>query len=405
MSGFAADLSAFAEMSSQPAKKKAKRPAPSTTESSSATSSSAGADAGAKYIPAVVTKIYIACPSKITTGGPEALHALCHKITACSSSSIVCEMLYFDAGAPGKRFVHVVDGRASVYDMYGTVSATSPPSLPSDLVIWPEFYTDRIDTFSASQKCIWWLSVDNNNNLYTTWSRADVLHLAQSKYALEFLKSKAVSPSRAWMLTEYIHQTRHPVDVSFVSRNDVILYNPFKGMHYSDALIERGKSTLTFTPIGGSGDKRLTPAQVTELLKSSKVYIDFGNHPGMDRLPREAALAGCIVVTNKQGAAGYTSDVPIGDQYKFNKFDEDKIHNKLKECLDNFEDKCKDFDAYRTWIKTQEMVMDCVVERILHRLSNVNWEKEEDAMEVETLMVRVRQLEEEVKGLRSKANE
>lgn len=51
----------------------------------------------------------------------------------------------------------------------------------------------------------------------------------------------------------------------------------------------------------------LSAEEVQAMLKKSKVYIDFGGHPGMEHIPREAALAGRIIVTNRAGSAGGVS--------------------------------------------------------------------------------------------------
>ena len=139
----------------------------------------------------------------------------------------------------------------------------------------------------------------------------------------------------------------------------------------------------------------MTPAEVTELLMKSKIYIDFGHHPGMDRLPREAALAGCIVVTNKEGAANFRSDVPIGEEWKVRKFDVDAVHELLKKGLGEYEGKAAEFGAYREWIYDQEKVMNFMVERIAERLGNPMWEKEEGGDERERLLVKIQKLEAE----------
>jgi len=100
---------------------------------------------------------------------------------------------------------------------------------------------------------------------------------------------------------------------------------------------------------------------VRELLKRAKIYIDFGPHPGMDRLPREAALAGCLVVTNQEGAAQYKEDVPLPARYKVQTFDPDAIHKLLKDLLENFDERTKDLDEYRDWIRGQhESMKKCV---------------------------------------------
>ena len=49
----------------------------------------------------------------------------------------------------------------------------------------------------------------------------------------------------------------------------------------------------------------MTPEQVVDLMSESKVYIDFGNHPGKDRIPREAVINGCCVITGVRGSARF----------------------------------------------------------------------------------------------------
>jgi len=89
--------------------------------------------------------------------------------------------------------------------------------------------------------------------------------------------------------------------------------------------------------------------EVLDLLKSAKVYIDFGNHPGKDRLPREAATLGACVITSRRGSAGYFEDVPIPEEYKFEDTKENipLIVAKIKDCLEHYEQRAKDFDYYR----------------------------------------------------------
>ena len=92
----------------------------------------------------------------------------------------------------------------------------------------------------------------------------------------------------------------------------------------------------------------MTTQEVVQLVRSAKVYIDFGNHPGKDRIPREAAIGGCIVITGKKGSAAFEEDVPIPNKYKF---DEEKNTNveiieTLKFALANYEEEQKLFKNY-----------------------------------------------------------
>jgi len=63
---------------------------------------------------------------------------------------------------------------------------------------------------------------------------------------------------------------------------------------------------IDFRPITG-----MTREQIREAGRSAKVYIDFGTHPGRDRIPREMAACGCSVITGSDGTAACTEDVPL----------------------------------------------------------------------------------------------
>ena len=66
-----------------------------------------------------------------------------------------------------------------------------------------------------------------------------------------------------------------------------------------------------FFPLAGFNREQLA----TKFLES-KLYIDFGHHPGKDRLPREAGIHGCCVITGLYGSASNAFDVNIPPAYK-----------------------------------------------------------------------------------------
>ena len=117
------------------------------------------------------------------------------------------------------------------------------------------------------------------------------------------------------------------------------------------------KKLMEFDPkINWIPIQNMTTEQVKQLLCDSKVYIDFGNHPGKDRFPREAAMCGCCVITGRKGSARNDKDVNIDNSYKIE--DNEKnipiIINKIHECLDNY-DKChKDYENYINKIKGEQ---------------------------------------------------
>lgn len=91
-------------------------------------------------------------------------------------------------------------------------------------------------------------------------------------------------------------------------------------------------------------------------MQLAKIYIDFGHHPGMDRIPREAALCGCCIVTNRDGSVAYSEDVPIDDEYKFENVTEqiDEIAALLESICENYNMHSTKFDDYRVFINAQK---------------------------------------------------
>jgi hypothetical protein len=103
-------------------------------------------------------------------------------------------------------------------------------------------------------------------------------------------------------------------------------------------------SGVRFIPLQG-----FNRTEFQELFGKAKLYIDFGHFPGKDRLPREAVINGCCMITGKLGASYFYEDVPIGNAYKFDciKSNLQIIVDKIKYVLSNY-DLCKgDFDDYR----------------------------------------------------------
>ncbi|KAL7537427.1 hypothetical protein ACHAXR_007818 [Thalassiosira sp. AJA248-18] len=299
----------------------------------------------------------------------------------------------------------------------------------SELVIWPECWTHLIDSLQPEddsvsgakkyQIAIWWLSVNNNKGRFLPHQfaiRRDILHLVQSAYARDYVLSKlnrggngvgakkkeggekdndGRGGSNVTMLTEFIPYssptfspklfTEAPSSAQEEGNRDLdVVYNTAKGMHYTDEIIRRacGKKAKTnsdgsvsgggikFNPIGkgAGGRERMTGEEVVALLKRSKVYIDFGPHPGMDRLPREAALAGCVVITNREGAANFNEDVPLPSEFKFASFDVDKINSILKDCCNKHGVYAKKMEPYKKWILGQEKQMEVCVDRFVDKV-------------------------------------
>ena len=388
-----------------------------------------------KKMPTVpVRTIYIVCPPRQQSGGPEAMHQLCDLLNTHPSINNAY-MLYIQINKHSQQ-AHSMNTHNNL-NLNGIQHFRSPsatpmayrdyncppaPHLPTnssnELIVYPECWTHLIDSFPQAQICIWWLSVDNNHSQFQQFHRYDILHLYQSHYAKHYLLSHMTPPDQIMEMTEYISPLRIPSPGAVESgfRDLDVLYNPSKGVHYTDAIRSRSEegcaynkhstssshynsksnmnsndsndrtssnyisssTKMRFRPIGEGlgGRKRITPEEVTALLLRSKIYIDFGSHPGMDRLPREAALCGCIIITNGEGSAGFPQDYPIPNEYRIRTFDVDVIHDLLNKSLNEYEERRGSFDEYREWIMGQfDRMEECVndfLEKIVDKRRRTN---------------------------------
>ena len=248
-------------------------------------------------------RVDVFCPGGSVSGGPEALHQLCGALRA---RGVDAAMVYYGGVA-----APVVP---PAYDYCGAAVRSEAGETAEMVVIVPEVATSLIWRFPAARKAIWWLSVDN----YFKWRhlnpgpsvltrRNDVLHLCQSAYAHDFLAKSSVAP--AFMLTDYLtpkaFQSGPPA-----GRLAAIAYNPKKALPPQQHLIAASPRHAWI------GLERMDKPALADLLRAVRLYIDFGPHPGCDRLPREAALSGAVVVTGRRGAAGFEADLPLPEQFR-----------------------------------------------------------------------------------------
>lgn len=317
------------------------------------------------------TQIYVACPPNSATGGPELLHQLVYKLNKKGLNS---HIFYY----PPDIYKNPIHPN---YKRYIDKYVKRIDDNKDNILIVPETRTFILKEYKHIQKIIWWQSVDNYlnrikgeknlirrflriNSFFNIYNKREHkiidLHLVQSKYAEMFLKKYNITNIK--YLSDYIRQDfiDRTKNLDLNNKINWVLYNPKKGFDFTQKLIEKYKD------IEWKAIINLTPDEVTELIAKSKVYIDFGNHPGKDRLPRECALLRCCVITNKTGSAFYIEDVPIKNDYKFDTSTEkiENIYKKIKSCLINFDSELKNFEEYREIIKNQEEIFDVEIDQL-----------------------------------------
>ncbi len=310
------------------------------------------------------TKIYVVAPAGAATGGPEDLHHLVVSLRELYPVDKVL-MYYFPASAENPvpaPYAHFNIGFVrDIEDSAGNV------------LIIPEIYTTKFDEYKNIQKVIWWLSLDNyylcppslpnwqrriNNLLFKFglphrfFFNNDVKkikwHLAQSYHAFVHLKKRGVRGVEH--LTNYISQDflKYPIDETI--KENIVAYNPKKGLSFTKRIIASSPN-VEFIPL-----IHMSHDQMAAVLKKAKVYIDFGFHPGMDKIPREASMLGCCVITGKRGSAKFFDDIPISPEFKFyaNWFTVPLITKKIRECFDDYHNQARRQIAYRERAKKDE---------------------------------------------------
>ncbi|MCQ2599635.1 MAG: hypothetical protein MJ187_04675 [Alphaproteobacteria bacterium] len=293
------------------------------------------------------TKFYVACPASFQTGGTEALHVLAFELRKMGINAI----MYYREIKDNKD---VIGERFKCFNIPYVFDIEDEQD---NVLIVPEIWGGLLKKYKQVQKVFWWLSVDNylvKTNKHSFFSKnkisfkdKNILHLAQSQYALCFLEKHKVKNKS--FLGDYLREDffeKRPV-LKSSCRKDIILFNPAKGYGLTKKIILSAPD-LIFMPL-----KDMTPTQVRDLCLQSKIYIDFGNHPGKDRFPREAAIQGNIVIVGLRGSAVFYEDVPIKSEYKF-KATEDSVKNivlKIRDCIKNYDTKITDFEYYRSVIE------------------------------------------------------
>ncbi len=298
--------------------------------------------------------IYILAPAKRQSGGPELAHQLCHRINELAPGTAY--MVYVDLSLPIGEDLGADTPAPEPYNIYQTDYITDYAAVdkPENVFVFPEGLTLSLPYIKNARKVLWWMSVDNyivstkETNLERIRNEV-CLHLYQSYYSKEYVE-KNIPGANGMYLSDYINDMHGQFIFPAHLRQDIALYNPAKGYGDLKPLIEK-TSWLRWIALTG-----LDLEHMIFMMQNAKIYVDFGNHPGKDRIPREAAANGCCVITNKKGAAAYEGDVPIPEKYKFETPADslDDLDALLHDICDNFKEHQDEFADYRKMISGEK---------------------------------------------------
>lgn len=327
------------------------------------------------------SRIYVFCPEKKETGGTELAHQL---VDYLRNKLLDAYIVYVDTST---NSISVKPYIPESFLKYNIKIADHIEDVSNNLLVIPETLLLFVNRFEKIQFIFWWMSVYfyfrsadirelpfysknpyfiakiiyrkllNKEKLFNSISFHSLkkeenrsLHVYQSVYAQNYLLKRGVTtllPLSDYINTEFINKK-----IENVAKEDIILYNPAKGFLFTKKIIKR-LPHLKFIPLQG-----LSRSELGDLFSIAKLYIDFGDHPGKDRIPREAVINNCCIITGKKGAAKFFEDIPIPPKYKF----EDQINSlpKIVEAIEDilraYDDRVKDFLFYKNRILKEQQI-------------------------------------------------
>ena len=330
--------------------------------------------------PARFSKIFVLCPGGLVTGGAELLHQLVDRLRGFGQAAYISYLPSGKSFALPEAYRHYDAPQSRIEDEAG------------NLVVFPEVSTRYVKRIRHADCAIWWLSVDyyfrypqnhrfanpitqiRANRFYDPLrylrgrlrnrsldSMRTLCHFAQSHYAHEFLRQRGIE---SMMLSDYLgaeHLRETGADSDRHDKHDIIVFNPKKGADITARLI-RALPGHRFVPI-----QNLDAHGVAQLLRSAKVYIDFGHHPGKDRPPREAAMAGCCVIVGGAGASAAGLDYLVPPGCRLDPHAPgfvDAFRALVDRIYANYPAMTREFDPWRAAIRREQAEFDAQVAAI-----------------------------------------
>lgn len=283
--------------------------------------------------------IYILTPGNVVTGGVELLHQLSYKLNLLGFSS--CIVYCNRQGEPA------IYNTPEIYEKYNSVVSEAVEDNENSIVVFPEVFLYKLSEIKKAKRVLWWLSVDNaagyEDDFTYAFADKSILHFSQSEYSTQYLIKNGVEKNRIYWLSDYINSEFLHIDKTIIDKDNIVVFNPRKGIEKTLELIRNSYGNIKWVALSG-----FTPVGMRDILQKAKVYIDFGNHPGRDRIPREATYCGCCLITNQEGSANNNIDIPIDEKYKISsETDTMDVLRLIHSILDNYQIEVNNISEYR----------------------------------------------------------
>jgi hypothetical protein len=359
--------------------------------------------------------IYLITFPRVYTGGITALYQLCHSLNNIGLNAKI--------GFPVSAFSKIDTLIHKAYVSYNCkhTSLLSINDNNKTTLIIPESMPNLVDKFTNSIKILYWLSVDHyvirsfphslldfvryTLSKFTNFSSPNPMyikllynsylahyvsrhlaklnvavpnvsmHIVQSRYAYEFLRSLGVQHQQVFFLHEPLEEDYLFQDRSYDGRDLGVAWNSRKAYPITLKIIKHlRKLSIPINPLYNVGKEKMR-----EILSRTKIFIDIGFHPGRDRPPREAVALGNIAVVNNHGGCFYYDDCMIEPPFKVDCYTESrcnidpkKVAEDILHYMENYEYYYKKFFAkFREYILEEPKLYQKEIEQLARILSDI----------------------------------
>ena len=353
--------------------------------------------------------IYIVIPANIRPGGPKDLHQLANIL----KKKLKKKVYIFYYTIPGFK-----EEKNPVHPEYRNLKIPFTKKIydkKENVLIFPELnYTIAISKqFKNIQKVLWWMSFDNflisrfsdkNHKIVKSFIKLPFkiitifniltyyifgslsffkylkfiylfnpfinvlkiknlsLNLSQAEYVRSHLIKKNIKSKHfsGFLKKIFIDEGKK---LSTKNKKDIVCYNPRKSTIFMKAII-KDNPDIKFVAL-----KNYSVKDVVRILKSSKLYMDFGYHPGQDHMPREAVILKNCIITNKEGSAKFYKDLPIEHNFKYSECYSNlsKIRKQIKIIFKNYSVEIKKFEKFEKLVSNQEKIFTKQIYKIFKR--------------------------------------
>lgn len=292
------------------------------------------------------TKVYVLCPSGRRNETADNCHELCAQLIRFG---VEAYMVYLPGGGEN---ISVDD----FYLRYNLPYDTGVEDSAKNILIVPEVAATYLYLAKQTRRVLWWYDVDNffrdmgarlvnqfDNILkkpmpkFFTFSHFDenVEHWAQSEYARQFLKLNGVPDEKIFTVSDCINKNflNYAVKIDTAAKKNLVAYKPVPNRDFTD-VVRNLANDVEWRAV-----ENLTAAALQKLFAEAKIYVDFSDHGAKDKLTREAAVSGCVVIMGKRGAAGNGVDFNIPAEFKFDETVDAALAaaEKISDALENFD--------------------------------------------------------------------